>query len=55
MEHDDRILCHFGRFFALYPTNNLKNKNFEKMKKMPADIITLHKCTKNDDHMLHCS
>ena len=36
----DRIFCHFGPFFALYsppppPThpNNLKNQNFEKMKK----------------------
>ena len=25
------------------------------MKKMLGDIITLHKCTKNHDHMLHCS
>ena len=25
------------------------------MKKIPGDIIILHKCTKNHDHMLHCS
>ena len=25
------------------------------MKKMPWDIIILHKCSKNYDHMLHCS
>ena len=25
------------------------------MKKIPGDIILLHKCTKNHDHMLYCS
>ena len=35
----DNIFCHFGLFFALfYSPNNLKNENFEKMKKMPGDI-----------------
>ena len=24
------------------------------MKKMPGDVIILHKCTKNHDHMLYC-
>ena len=46
------ILDHFLPF---YPPNNPKNQNFEKMKKTPGDIIILHKCTKNHDHMLHCS
>ena len=46
---------HFGQFFALLGGNNPKNQNFEKMKKVPGDIIILHKCTKNHDHMLHCS
>ena len=27
-----------------YPTNKLKNQNFEKLKKAPEDIIILHKC-----------
>ena len=27
----------------------------KKWKKMPGYIIILHKCTKNNDHMLHCS
>ena len=49
----DRIFCHFGPFFALYPPNNPKNQNFEKMKKTPGDIIILHKCTINDNHMMH--
>ena len=37
-------IFHFGIFFALLP-NNPKNQNFEKMKKTPGDIITLHMCT----------
>ena len=52
----DITFCHFGPFFALYPNSNLKNENFEeKMNKKPGDTIILHKCTKNHDHMLHCS
>ena len=54
MEHDRQnffvILDHFLPF---YPPKNLKNQNFEKMKKTPWDIIILHKCTKNHDHILH--
>ena len=37
-----RIFCHFGLFFALLPSNNPANHNFEKMKNMPVDIIILH-------------
>ena len=44
------ILDHFLPF---YPPKNLKNQNFEKMKKTPWDIIILHKRTKNHDHILH--
>ena len=46
------ILDHFLLF---YPSSNPKNQKFEKMKKIPGDIIILHKCIKNHDHMLHCS
>ena len=42
----DTIFFHFGLFFALLTTNPEK-ENFEKAKKMPGDIIILHKCTKN--------
>ena len=38
-------------FLPFYPSNNLKNQNFEKLKKTPGDITNLHKCTKNDDHL----
>ena len=47
----DRIFCHFGLFFALLPSNNLENKNVEKMKKAPGYIISLHMCTINENHM----
>ena len=51
--------CHFllfailDHFLPFYPYKIPKNQNFEKMKKNPGDIIILHKCTKNHDHMLH--
>ena len=53
----DRIFCHFGLCFALLLPlpNKSKNQNFEKMNKSPEDIIILHRCTKNHDHMLQCS
>ena len=43
-----------GYFFALLPPNNPKNENFKKMKKALGDIINLHNCTKNHDHVLYC-
>ena len=47
---------HFGLYFYLSPPTpySAKNKNFKRMKKVPADIIILHKCTKNHDHMIIC-
>ena len=38
--------------FLLLPTNNLKNQNFDKMKNGSGDIIILHMCIINDDHMM---
>ena len=46
------ILDHFLHF---YPSNNLKNQNFEKMKKPVWDLITLHLHTINDSHMMYGS
>ena len=37
-----KSFCHFGPFFALLPTNDPENQNFEKIKKMPRDIILLY-------------
>ena len=48
----DRIFCHFGQFLALLLPNNTKNENFEKMKKLPRDII-FHRCNINDNHMIY--
>ena len=42
-------------FLPFYPPNNPKNQNFEKMKKTPGDIIILHMCTINDNHMMYGS
>ena len=42
-------------FLPFYHLNNPKNQNLEKLKKASGDIIILHKCTKNHDHMLYCS
>ena len=37
------------------PLTTQKIKILKKFQKIPEDIIILHKCTKNHDHMLHCS
>ena len=53
--------CYFSfwAFFALLPPPPLpltapKMKISLKIKKNPRDIIILHKCTRNHDHMLYC-
>ena len=61
----DRIFSHFGPFFSPFtPLTVQKIKTLKKWKKKKkkhththtrGDIITLHKCTKNHDHMLYCS
>ena len=51
------ILDHFFLSFILppLPPNNTENKHFEKNRKTPADIIILHMCTINDNHMMYSS
>ena len=34
-----------------YPPYNPENQNIEKMRNSPGDIIILHKCTINDNHI----
>ena len=51
----DKTFCHFGHFLPLYPTNNLTNQCFEKMQRTPGNIIMLHMCTINDNHMMYGS
>ena len=55
----DIIFCHFRPFFPLLPhywPRKLKfGKNVKKKKKTPADIILLHTCTIDQDHMMYGS
>ena len=43
-----------GNFLPFCLASTPKSENFKTMKKVPGDIIILHKCTKNHDHMLYC-
>ena len=61
-DHDVWFLRYKAKFFVILPflpfdpPNNPKNQNFEKMKKNPLEIIiTLHKYTINDNHMIYGS
>ena len=51
----NRIFSHLDHFLPFYPPSNPENKNFEKMKKAPGDIIISHKCTINDNYMMYDS
>ena len=58
MERDRQNFFSFWTTFCPFtppPINNPKNHNFEKMKKKPRDIIILHKCIINDNHMMYGS
>ena len=62
MECDRHNFLSFGLFFAVLlhpppslPPNKLENQNFEKIKKMPVDIIILQICTINENHMMYGS
>ena len=50
--HDGHFFVILDHFLPFDPPNNPKNQNFEKMKKMPGDIIILHLCSINDNHMM---
>ena len=51
-----RFFCHFELFFAFLPSKQPKKSQFWKIeKKTPGDIIILHMCTINDDHMMYGS
>ena len=53
------ILVHFCPFTppppCPTPLTTWKIKTLKKKKKTPGDIIILHICTKNHDHLLYCS
>ena len=44
-----------GHLLPFDPPNNPKDQNFEKIKKLPGNIIILHLCATNDDHMMYDS
>ena len=44
-----------GHFLPFDLRSNQENENFEKIKKPPGDIIILHLCTTNDDHIMYGS
>ena len=50
-----KVFVILDHFLPFYPYNNPKNSKFWKILKTPGDIIILHKCHKNHDHMLYCS
>ena len=45
----------FWTIFCPFTTYNPKNQNFEKIKKPPGDIIILHRCNINYNHMMYGS
>ena len=45
----------FLSFWSMLSPNNLENQNFEKMKKMPGDMIILQMCTINENYMMYSS
>ena len=51
----NRIFCLFAPFSPFSPTNNPKNQNFDKTKKIYGDIIFLNLCTTNDNHVIRDS
>ena len=57
MECDRQNFFSFWTIFCSFtsPLNNPKSQNFEKMKHIPRDIIILHKCTINDNHVIYGS
>ena len=46
---------HFGPFFALWLYQQPKKSKLLKIKTKPRDIIILHLCTTNDNHMIYGS
>ena len=44
-----------GHFLPFYPTIYPKNKIWKKCKNTPGDIILLHICSINEDHMMYGS
>ena len=53
---DEIFYFSFGAIFCPPPPLTAPKMKISKaMKKTPGDVIILHKCTKNHDHMVYCS
>ena len=55
IERNRQNLSFWTIFCPFTPLTTWKINILKNWKKTPEDIITLHKCTKNHDHMLYCS
>ena len=55
IEHDEQNFSSFWTIFCPFTPLTTQKIKFWKIEKIPGDIIILHKCTKNHDHMLYCS
>ena len=56
IEHDRQNFLSFWTIFCTFtPLTTQKIKILKKMKKPPGDIIILHKCTINYNHMMYGS
>ena len=49
------FLSFWTTFCSFTPLTTQKNQNFEKIKKLPGDIIILHRCNTNNNHMIYGS
>ena len=54
-EWETEFFAILGNFLSFYPPNNLKNQNFEKIKKAAGDVTILHMSVKNHNHMMFTS
>ena len=55
MERDKQFFVILDYFLPFYPSSNLENQNFEKIKKNSGDIIILHLCTINENRIMYGS
>ena len=55
MERDRHFFLILNHFLPFDVPSNPENQNFENMNTNPGDIIILHKCTINDNHMMYGS
>ena len=52
MECDRYFFVILVYFLPFYPSNNSKIKILKKWKKKPEDIVILHLCNINENHMM---